>query len=188
MSFRYYLGKVPKKKRDELKAKSVAQLEKYVEDDCVRPYMIAKKVYELGSDFNEKELRKFYLPFFTNKATHKELSTGEEQFIILTKEGFLKLIDMYHEKIAEFCKNQEESVKKLIEGKLDPYESAKLQDSMRFKTIEWTDKKKMDYLPYNLTDKDCLVNSWKYEYAIFELVNIYKKFNFEKDYLILYGY
>ena len=45
MSFRYYVGKVANSKREKIKAYSVAQLEKVVKDDCVRPYMIAKEVY-----------------------------------------------------------------------------------------------------------------------------------------------
>jgi hypothetical protein len=37
-------------------------------------------------------------------------------------------------------------------------------------------------------DDDCIVSSWKYEYAQFELVRIYKTFDWEKDVMIYYGY
>jgi hypothetical protein len=45
-----------------------------------------------------------------------------------------------------------------------------------------------DSLPYNLEKKDNITTSWKYEYSIFELVYIYKKFDWENDLLIYYGY
>ena len=42
--------------------------------------------------------------------------------------------------------------------------------------------------PYDLDDDtDCIVNSWKYEYVIFELVRIYKTFDWKNDVLLYVG-
>lgn len=188
MSFRYYLGKVSKNKREKIKALSETQLMKMLKEDCVRPYMIAKEVYGLGSELDVRKLRDNTKKFYTNSKTHNSLSTGEDEFCILTKEGFLDLINLYHAEIHEFLKKQEVRVEKLDKGELDPYETEQLKMAMKFKTQEWADKDKMQYTPYDLTEKETLISSWKYEYAIFELVRIYKDFDFEKNYLILYGY
>jgi hypothetical protein len=42
--------------------------------------------------------------------------------------------------------------------------------------------------PYDASDNPRLVSSWKYEYEIFELVRIYKTFDFKKNVLIYYGH
>jgi hypothetical protein len=43
--------------------------------------------------------------------------------------------------------------------------------------------------PFNLDDgKDEVTSSWKYEYSIFELVRIYKSFDWENNVMIHYGY
>ena len=41
--------------------------------------------------------------------------------------------------------------------------------------------------PYDL-EGDSLVTSWKYEYAVFELVRIYKTFDWKKNVMIYYGW
>ena len=43
--------------------------------------------------------------------------------------------------------------------------------------------------PYNTDIEDeKIVNSWLYEYSIFELVRLFKKFDWENDVLLLYGW
>jgi hypothetical protein len=42
--------------------------------------------------------------------------------------------------------------------------------------------------PYDLNRDDEVTTSWKYEYAIFELVRIYKTFDWKKNVMIYYGY
>jgi len=44
-------------------------------------------------------------------------------------------------------------------------------------------------LPYNLDeDKDEIVSSWKYEYSVFELVRIFKTFDWENNKMVWYGW
>lgn len=42
--------------------------------------------------------------------------------------------------------------------------------------------------PYNLDEGDEITTSWKYEYSIFELVRIYKTFDWKNNVMIYYGY
>ena len=43
--------------------------------------------------------------------------------------------------------------------------------------------------PYNMDlDREGLVNSWLYEYEIFELVLLYRQFNWDENVLLFYGW
>ena len=189
MGYNYHLAKLSKTKYEKIKSYSMEQLHKMVKDeDCVYMGDVVNEFYDLGSDLDLKPLKPFLKPVFTNKKTHYEMSTGENQFSILTQEGFAKLIDMYHDLVAKHCQETEKKVAKLISGNLDAWETQKLQNELESKTKEWTDKSKMNYRPYNLKDPETLVGSWKYEYAIFQLVYMYKTFDFKKNVLFLTGH
>ena len=42
--------------------------------------------------------------------------------------------------------------------------------------------------PFDLTEGDAITTSWKYEYGIFEMIRIYKSFDWKKNVMIYYGY
>jgi hypothetical protein len=56
-------------------------------------------------------------------------------------------------------------------------------EHIRTMRTEWT-----CLTPYNLERGDEITTSWKYEYAIFELVRIYKTFDWKKNVMVYYGY
>lgn len=56
-------------------------------------------------------------------------------------------------------------------------------EHIRSMRTEWT-----CLTPYNLKNGDNITTSWKYEYAIFELVRIYKSFDWKRNVMIYYGY
>lgn len=59
----------------------------------------------------------------------------------------------------------------------------KILEHMYSMRSEWT------YLtPYNLNKGDEVTNSWKYEYAIFDLVRIYKTFDWKRNIMFYYGF
>lgn len=55
-------------------------------------------------------------------------------------------------------------------------------------TFEWGCSPFSDEMPYNLEEGDAITRSWKYEYAQFELVRIYKTFDWKKNVMFYYGY
>lgn len=60
----------------------------------------------------------------------------------------------------------------------------KILEHIRTMRTEWT-----ILTPYKLKDgRDEITSSWKYEYGIFELVRIYKTFDWKKNVMIYYGY
>ena len=97
---------------------------------------------------------------------------------------FRKKIENYFRKVAE---GPEHKIKGYFEQKIDEW--SKFTDNVENNyTEEQKEKINRMYYPYNLNDKDKLVNSWLYEYEIFELVFILKTFDWENYSLLFYGW
>lgn len=57
-----------------------------------------------------------------------------------------------------------------------------IESKLRYWQEPWT-------APINLDeDSDCITHSWLYEYSIFELVRLYKTFDWENNDLVLMGW
>ena len=63
----------------------------------------------------------------------------------------------------------------------------KIYDHVRNFRNEWIPAYNVDS-PYDLENGDSITTSWKYEYEIFELVRIYKHFDWKKNVMVYYGY
>lgn len=59
----------------------------------------------------------------------------------------------------------------------------KIMEHVRSMRSEWT-----VLTPYDLEEGDEVTTSWKYEYAIFELIKIYKTFDWKRNIMVYYGY
>jgi hypothetical protein len=122
------------------------------------------QLYEIGKYlvFETEELSDFY-----------DFDISESRFSILTKEGLKKLIQL-------FASWVEESYKKLTTATFE-----ELKIHARQMHMEWENC--FDYHPYVLDQENPdgeMAHSWKHEYAIFNLVYIYRTFDWENDYLI----
>ena len=166
MGYRSRLGKICKAERDKYKNKTYEEAQQIVGEDNSLYYPPEhKELYEIGkyADYN-KGLEAFY-----NFDIYKMC---ESEFHIMTKENLLEIIRDYHKKIYQ-------GYKELEEGK----------DSSEFiksRVREWG-RNGFDIQPYYLDQKKTdgeIVRSWQYEYAIFNLVYIYRTFDWENDYLI----
>ena len=172
MGYRLRLGKVAKKVHDHFKGLSKEEAEKLIEEDraLYRP-QFHEELYELGKyvDYN-KNFENFY-----------DFEIEENEFKIVTKEGLKSIIDEYHNNILlnytdMLCIASSDNREKLI-------------TFLRSREREWS--KKFDMLPYYLDQEEtdgAIVSSWQYEYAIFNLVHIYRFFDWENDYLIYSGW
>lgn len=56
-------------------------------------------------------------------------------------------------------------------------------EHIRSMRTEW-----VSLIPYNLERGNEITTSWKYEYGIFELVRIYKSFDWKKNVMVWYGW
>lgn len=217
MGYRTFIGSMPKKEYNKIKSldtnglfefyKESKQLED-VDDFYIGVYKYGKELYEFGkySDFNPP--KKSFKPFFKNQELKNRYE--EYDFHIVTKEFLECLIETYKTRVANyynkiakpFIRNQEKeseffnSVKTIYKMPDDGYEfdltkiTAEEQTSiynvikhvLDFRT-EWC-----DLTPFNLAGGEEITTSWKFEYAIFELVRIYKSFDWKRNVMIYYGY
>lgn len=210
MGYRNYIGKISKKEYNKIKKLNKEELfKKYnedVEDGYVSCTELGAELHEFGKyvDFDppKDSIKKF---FFNKDLENYYNSDGELK--IVTKEFLSYIIGHYKDKVKRFYSEYAtpfihgelmNNVKREYNSKYDEeyrFDFTKISDEeqtalykiinhIRDYDIEWECK---SLLPYNL-EGDSLSSSWKFEYAIFELVYIYKTFNWKKDILYYYGY
>lgn len=184
MGYSIKLAKISIKEYEEIKKWKFKELVEHYSEDNDEDYLyigdIVDRFYELG-DFNTDMVKNETSQFFLNKQTHNKMfdySVG-----ILSKKGLEIIIDYYSNLVASFYKEEYESLHNVLIKNKEDSNVFKLLRSLESKKEIWKD----DIKPYNLKDQDTLTDSWKYEYAIFQLVYIHKTFNFKKNLLIIYG-
>ncbi len=183
-------------------------------DFYIGVYEYGKELHEFGKYTDFKPPAKSLKSFFKKKELKERYE--EYDFYIVTPEFVAYIIDGYKERIAKyyndmimpFLVKQDEFYG--LEDKSSFLESAKtiyaypenkyefdftkitsdqqtalynIIDHVRSFRTEWT-----HLTPYNLKNGENITGSWKYEYAIFELVRIYKSFDWKRNVMIYYGY
>lgn len=205
MGYRHYLYAIPKKQVAEIQACKTNEdwcnftesygykVDRDCRDDgsgCVFPYQIGSSIYELGkhSEIGFK-LESERPSLFTSEELKERYS--DDGFALLTKDDFKAIIEAYRQKIIEWFQN-------LLNPDRSPITSNKLSKEER-KRLEWEyeirDKldawsgKYFGISPIDLDEsRERITGDWSYEYAIFELVRVYKAFDWENDDLVLVGW
>ncbi len=160
MGYRNYVGKI---KKEINKDYEVILKDEY---DWLGCYDLVDTIYNFGKgcDFDIKEHLSDY---FEKEKTNLHFNQDYE-FKQITKEGFEKIINKYKEFILSYYEElKEEDYKEHVKRAISEW---------KYPVI------------VNLRDGDMLTGSWLYEYAIFDLVRIYKTFDWENDIMIWYGY
>ena len=172
MGYRSRLGRIPKTEREKYVGKTCKEVF-YLGSEGPVPYRPPgyEQLYEIGKTaLRPKDMSEFY--------SFDLYDAAEYEFFILSKSGMLEIIEAYHSWILEMYTE---------------LESGTDEDRKRFiasKVRKWgDDSSKFGICPYYLDEptENCdgfLVRSWNYEYAIFNLVHIYRTFDWENDYLI----
>lgn len=176
MGYRVRLGKIPKSVREKYAGKTYDQLaEMYGEhlsgEDSYFPAAYPPEhtqLYEIGKyvDYN-KHTEPFY-----------DFDLHECEFHIMSEEGLRYIISEYHKEIYEFYRD------------MKPEEYA---GHIRMKALRWNPDPEENFgvFPYYMDEEHTdgfIVRSWSMEYAIFNIVYIYKTFDWENDYLIYSGW
>jgi len=173
MGYRNYISKIPKNVYLEIKDLTEKELiEKYGEGDDENYFYYPHlngyvEIYELGKycdfDIEDKKKRLF---------THEMSFESDMEFSLGSKELLETIIKSYHQKVINwYSKSVQE---KTFE---------ELKHDARIMLAEWKDLN-----PYDLNiENENITKSWKYEYSIFELVRIYKTFDWKNDVLIYCG-
>ena len=172
-------------------------------------YEYGEELYEFGKYDGFAPPKKSMKPFFKNKDLMKRY--GEYDFHVVTKEFLAYVIETYHDKIksyyndmvtpfigkTEWDRSEFLNAVKTKYGypnneyefdfsKITPEESTalyKMIEHVRSFRTEW-----VQLTPFNLEKGDEVNTSWKYEYAVFELVRIYKSFDWKRNVMFYYGY
>lgn len=140
------------------------------------------ELYEIGKYVSFDEgLEKFY-----------NFETEDTEFYIMTKAGLKAIINWYNERVFEYYKNDAAILRKICENKaIKDDEVEKLMDvciNTENKVREWEGRFFKPYYLDEIRTDGYVARSWKYEYAIFNLVYIYRSFDWENDYLIYSGW
>ena len=217
MGYRTYIGSMPKEEYNKIKSMTQKELFDYYkeskdldsEDDFhIGVYEYGQELYGFGKYTDFDPPKKSLKPFFKNKKVKSHYE--EYDFHIVTKEFLAYLIQTYHEHIKvhyndmvmPFLGEKDEPSKFLnsIKTQYDFPENKHTFDfsqitlneqSALFKMIEHIRSYRTEWThltPYNLEEGQEITTSWKYEYGVFELVRIYKTFDWKNDVMIYYGY
>lgn len=141
----------------------------------------------------------FWLDLKNDEQFKKEITMLKEHedndYYSITKEGFKRIILAYRQRIIEYhrqaLENEEnpelinkdynrcrQTPKQLIQEELKEWE-ASYKNELNGETM---------YFNISLTDRNNLVSSsWKYKYAIFDMIHILKTFDWEKYTMVVFG-
>jgi hypothetical protein len=181
----------------------------------VGAYDIGVELYEFGKyvDFNPP--KSSMKTFFKKKEIHNIFNCDGELFVVTPEfleyviESYKKRIVNYYNDMAnpffgkrEAILDREKPTNFLNSVKVEynypnnkyTFDFSKITqeeqnalweiiDHIRIMRSEWTLLE-----PYDLTGGNSITTSWKYEYSIFELVRIYKSFDWKKNIMYYYGY
>jgi len=197
MGYRNYFCKISKKELEEIrKYRTVAELAEWGkatgrkvmnygdENEFYLPvFNIGETIYDFGKDVDwAHKLQKNENIFSSNEL--KEAYAEEHDTFVCSQTDFLAVIDVYKEKIINYYE-------KLLAENKEAFHTSdigqKCKAHVRNQLYEW--KNAFDSSPVN-TDLsvNTITGSWLYEYAIFELVRLYKTFDWENDALLFLGW
>ncbi len=194
MGYRHYFYSVPKTQIEEIKkcktnnefcdwAESKGyEVERYEgENPYCAVYKLGKEIYEFGKyiDWAFKMQEKNESIFDSEELNERYV---DYQPVLCSKEDFLFAINIYKQKIIDFYK---ELLAEDKESKI-PIEQRHKQH-IENQLSEWANNFGICPIDTNL-ERETINRSWLYEYAIFELVRVYKTFDWEKNALVLLGW
>ena len=215
MGYRTYIGSLPKEEHEKIKGMGLKELfahmgEEWSDDREERGYIstsdiAANELHELGKYVDQFD-PSLFSPVFEKEETQGYFSE-EQDFHLVGKEFLEAVINMYRDNVRRNYKNILESLydetgkpkapflrdinspimnKAEIHGIHDALQQVKSMAS-EWGIATWGQMDDGD-VPYRLDRGDEITNSWKYEYVIFELVRIYKSFDWENNIMIYHGH
>ncbi len=175
MGYRIRLGKIAKIERDKYKGKTYDEVDSMIQaiESEDSPYYPPEytELHEIGKYVNFNDNLEGFYDFDIYEAC-------ESEFHIMTKENLKFIIESYHKDTHDYY----------IKLEKDP---SLHTGFFKKKRMIWDPEISLGCVPYYLdqekTDGE-IVQSWSKEYAIFNLVYIYRTFEWEKDYLIYSGW
>lgn len=212
MGYRNYIGVMPKREYNKIKSLTIDEVynfyDKSDEDDkYIGVYDFGVELHEFGKYVDFDPPKCSIKTFFKKKPT--ELNWNEDgELKVVTKEFLAYIIESYRVRISNYYN---EMVKPLLisSDRNGFYDSVKVnygsvvnytfdfslitkeEQTMIYLMIEHVRSMRIEWshlTPFELDDKSEICTSYKYEYIIFELVRIYKTFDWKRNVMYYYGY
>ena len=205
MWYRNYVWYLKKSEYDNIKNMSIDELRKHKkikdEDGYISPRHIPKVPYfiELWKYVDSFEYN--FEDVFLNSDTQKYF-TNNWEFYLVNKDFIKLIIERSVENTREYYFSKLENIFDREDWRFTVKDFKNLTDKqiesislclnlVKDNACEWglllnSKWESFWWLPFNLEKWDEVTTSWKYEYSIFELVRLYKTFDFDKNILIYY--
>lgn len=181
MGYRNYIGVISKDKYNQLKDLTIDELTDQKGDD-VDVYDLVERLYNFGSGCRFNHPKESLKPFFAREETQGHLESDAE--LKLTGKDFLEhVINWYTKEVKDYYLELISGIDSNDKTTWTDEKFAFLFKNVQNKALEWN-----SVGTYDLNDGPEITNSWSYEYVVFELVRIYKSFDWEKNVLVYYGY
>ena len=163
----------------------------YEDEEEFEPYHMfeQEEIYDFAQLPFLSELTKTAEKLFTKSET--DAMFEHYNMYLCSRETFLTAIELMRKMIAENFKEMlslpYEQLQMKVHNKMEEWqlmtEVLGLENEEKYNNMNEVHK------PYNLKeDSKVIVQSWLYEYSIFELVRLYKEFDWENDVLLFYGW
>jgi len=216
MGYRNYIGSLSKVEHEKIKKMTINQLLKYKKDDHVCGFQLINSIYGFGAYIDSFD-NIFFKPVFIRPTTQKYFDE-EHDFYIVEKEFLAEFIKRYAEKIRNIYKemlnpffdkkgnpisdflNYAKIKHETVGNRHLLGDLTKITEQENRSIIKMIEHIKSfanefgvstyfePHLPYELDEKPNITTSWKFEYTQFELVRIYKQFDWNNNLMIYYGY
>lgn len=195
MGYRHYFYKCKKADIEQIREKTLAELEEYAKekgeelsllDNSILPQ---EEVFEFGKLYYEDTDEQIYgtgVPLFSNKEVMERFSDFVPYEV--GKQGLLKAIEIYRQKIKDYYEDllKDGATQILPFGFELPSPDITSADKIKEHI-----KEKLSWIKYkvNLDEtKKTLTESWQYEDTIFNLVFLLKTIDWAKETLLFYGW
>ena len=194
MGYRYYFYELPKSDLNEIRECKTQSdlcewskrhgynLERHDEDgEWIDIIKLGKKLHCFGKDVEWAEhMQSKNESIFGNNDLKDQYNTYEP--VVCSKKDFETAINACKQLIIECYKDL------LTDTPEDPrIAEYNRKQHIQMKLREWENHVDLSPIDMDLND-DKITTSWLYEYAIFELVRLYKTFDWENNVLILMGW
>jgi hypothetical protein len=197
MGYRYYFYKVKKTDVEKVKYLSLEQLkEQFVEDDdCmwIRNIIDHTQIFEFGKlywDDTVEQINATGERLFNDRNVVEYFADND--FHIVGKNGVLKAIEIYANKVKEYYKSMVNENKRIVprfgyDIAPDDIKVNKVRGWLEQKIQEWEHH---EYYITNLNEKDkyTVANSREYELKVFNLIHILKVMDWETETILFYGW
>lgn len=190
MGYRHYLYKVKKEDLNKIRNMSNSDLYIYTkscEDDSYwSPLDLFKgsRIYELGEidDVLYKILQEDRInEIFIQEEVKEKMEEYDNG--ILNADGFFKIMELYRNKVIYYFNDL------LVDG----YKESWRKDKTSYEKLKSHIKEKINLIAnageydFNLQHEQ-ITNSWTFEYALFELIRLYKTIDWDNYYVVYLAY